>query len=126
MLLLKFSSPRIYDGFCFRQRSAQTSFKSKRFSLVRKGTAIYQRFSSVKGIFEGLYIAAPDTYLGIMKSPGTGSMIISMYYPIFEDQTCIGYVGACVYASRLMDALLNLNIKGFLWSGIMRQKFMVQ
>ena len=52
------------------------------------------------------------TNLGIMKSPGTGSMILSMYYPIFEGQRCIGYVGAGVYASRLMDSLLNLEIKG--------------
>lgn len=50
------------------------------------------------------------TNLGTMKSPGTGSMIISMYYPLFEGQRCIGYVGAGVYASRLMDALLDLDI----------------
>lgn len=116
-------------------------------ALLEKAQQYTKDFASVKGIFEGLYIATPDTYvlthtsdeavgittregklletfqdtilskqqltnLGIMKSPGTGSMIISMYYPIFEDQTCIGYVGAGVYASRLMDALLNLNIKG--------------
>ncbi len=47
-----------------------------------------------------------------MKSPGTGSMIISMYYPLFEGENCIGYVGAGVYASRLMDSLLNLDIEG--------------
>ena len=52
------------------------------------------------------------TDLGIMKSPGTGSMILSMYYPIFEGRRCIGYVGAGVYASHLMDSLLNLDIKG--------------
>lgn len=104
-------------------------------------------FAAVKGIFEGLYIATPDTHvlthtspdavgittrsgdslqtfrdtilareeltnLGIMKSPGTGSMILSMYYPIFKDQQCIGYVGAGVYASHLMDVLLGLEIKG--------------
>ena len=58
-------------------------------------------------------LAGPElTNLGIMKSPGTGSMIISMYYPLFEGKNCIGYVGAGVYASRLMDALLNLDIKG--------------
>ena len=39
-------------------------------------------------------------------------MILSMYYPIFEGQRCIGFVGAGVYASHLMDVLLNLNIKG--------------
>lgn len=47
-----------------------------------------------------------------MESPGTGSMIISMYYPLFDNDNCIGYVGAGVYASRLMDALLNLDIEG--------------
>jgi methyl-accepting chemotaxis protein len=52
------------------------------------------------------------TNLGIMKSPGTGSMILSMYYPVFEGEKCIGYVGAGVYASHLMDSLLNLDIKG--------------
>lgn len=79
-------------------------------------------FAAVKGIFEGLYIATPETYVlthtsqqaigittrsgeslelfrntilaqeqltnsGIMKSPGTGSVILSMYYPIFEEGT---------------------------------------
>ncbi len=115
-----------------------------RLSRAQKYT---EDFAAVKGVFEGLYIATPDTYvlthisqgaigittrsgdslkifqdtilsrqeltnLGIMKSPGTGSMILSMYYPIFEDQRCIGYVGAGVYASRLMDSLLDLDIKG--------------
>ncbi len=104
-------------------------------------------FAAVKGIFEGLYIGTPDTYvlthtsqgaigittrsgesleefrktilaepkltnLGIMKSPGTGSMILSMYYPLFDGPECIGYVGAGVYASRLTDVLLDLGIKG--------------
>ncbi len=115
--------------------------------LLARAQQYTQNFANLKGIFEGLYIATPETYVlthtsqgaigittrsgdslksfqdtilatreltnsGIMKSPGTGSMIISMYSPIFEDQRCIGYVGAGVYASRLMDALLNLAIKG--------------
>lgn len=115
--------------------------------LLKKGQQYTEDFAAVKGIFEGLYIGTPSTYilthtsreaigittregeslkmfqdtilanpeltnLGIMKSPGTGSMIISMYYPIFEGQDCIGYVGAGVYASRLMDALLDLDIEG--------------
>ena len=115
--------------------------------LLRRAQQYTEDFAAVKGIFEGLYIATPETYvlthtsqgaigittregdslrtfqdtilsqrtltnLGIMKSPGTGSMILSMYYPIFDGQTCIGYVGAGVYASHLMDSLLNLSIKG--------------
>ncbi len=39
-------------------------------------------------------------------------MILSMYYPLFNGQECIGYVGVGVYASRLMDVLLGLNIEG--------------
>ncbi len=116
-------------------------------ALLARAQKYTEEFAAVKGVFEGLYIATPDTHvlthtsqgavgmttrsgeslktfqdtilaqreltnLGIMKSPGTGSMILSMYYPIFEGQRCIGYVGAGVYASHLMDALLHLDIKG--------------
>lgn len=115
--------------------------------LLEQGQKYTEDFASVKGIFEGLYIATPDTRvlthtsqnaigittrsgdslaefqdtilsqqeltnLGIMKSPGTGSMILSMYRPIFQGEQCIGYVGAGVYASQLMDVLLGLDIKG--------------
>ncbi len=115
--------------------------------LLRTAQQYTEDFAAVKGIFEGLYISTPSTYvlthtspdaigittrsgesldvfrdtilasptltnLGIMKSPGTGSMILSMYYPLFDGQECIGYVGAGVYASRLMDVLLGLNIQG--------------
>ncbi len=115
--------------------------------LVKEAQTYTEDFASVKGVFEGLYIATPETHvlthtsagaigmttrsgdslkefqntilaqqqltnLGIMKSPGTGSMILSMYYPVFDGEQCIGYVGAGVFASHLMDALLNLDIKG--------------
>ena len=87
--------------------------------LLERAQKYTEDFAAVKGIFEGLYVATPETYvlthtsreavgittrtgdslnsfretildkeqltnLGIMKSPGTGSMILSMYYPIFE------------------------------------------
>lgn len=115
--------------------------------LLEQAQKYTEDFAAVKGVFEGLYIATPETHvlthtskgaigmttrsgdslksfqdtilsqreltnLGIMESPGTGSMILSMYYPIFDGQQCIGYVGAGVYASHLMDSLLNLDIKG--------------
>lgn len=38
-------------------------------------------------------------------------MILSMYYPIFEGDTCIGYVGAGVYASRLMDEISAASVE---------------
>lgn len=121
-------------------------------ALLAEAQQYTEDFASVKGVFEGMYIATPNTHVlthtsqnaigittrtgesletfqktilsrseltnsGIMKSPGTGSMILSMYYPIFEGQKCIGYVGAGVYANHLMDALLNLNIEGLPDSG---------
>lgn len=36
-------------------------------------------------------------------------MIISMYYPLFEGQNRIGYVGADVYASRLGNLELSVD-----------------
>ena len=116
-------------------------------ALLQEAQRYTEDFAAIKGIFEGLYIATPDTYvlthtsqgaigittrsgdsleefqntilaepeltnLGIMKSPGTGSMILSMYYPIFDGRTCIGFVGAGVYASHLTDELLGLNMEG--------------
>ncbi len=115
--------------------------------LLRQAQQYTEDFAAVKGIFEGLYIATPETHvlthtsqdaigmvtrqgdslaqfqstilaepkltnLGIMKSPGTGAMILSMYYPIFEKQECIGYVGAGVFADNLTDSLLELDIHG--------------
>ncbi len=116
-------------------------------TLLQQAQKYTEDFASIKGVFEGLYIATLETHvlthisqdaigmttrsgeslktfqdtilsrheltnLGVMKSPGTGSMILSMYYPIFEGEQCIGYVGAGVYASHLIDSLLNLDIKG--------------
>lgn len=116
-------------------------------ALLARAQTYTEEFAQVKGIFEGLYIATPQTYvlthtsqnaigittragdaltsfqqtilssnrltnLGIMVSPGTGNMVISMYYPLFEDNRCIGYVGAGVFADRLMDALIELQMEG--------------
>ncbi|MEE1077463.1 MAG: methyl-accepting chemotaxis protein [Agathobacter sp.] len=104
-------------------------------------------FANVKGVFEGLYIATPETLVlthttesvvgittrkdeglkqlqeeilskqqlsntGILKSPTTGNMCISMYYPIYDGNRCIGFVGAAVLANELMDSLLSLEVQG--------------
>ncbi len=47
---------------------------------------------------------------GVMISPGTGNMVISMYYPVFEGENCIGYVGCAVYADQIMQVLGELTI----------------
>lgn len=53
------------------------------------------------------------TNYGIMKSRGAGGeMCISMYYPVFENNKCIGYVGGAVYAKNLMDSLESIKVEG--------------
>ena len=47
---------------------------------------------------------------GVMISPGTGNMVISMYYPVFDGDSCIGYVGCAVYADQVMQVLGELTI----------------
>lgn len=59
-----------------------------------------------------IFIKDKLTNLGIMKSPSSGNMVISMYYPVFDNDKCIGYVGAAVLASNLMESLEALEIKG--------------
>lgn len=114
--------------------------------LLRRVQKYTEDFAATKGIFEGLYVATPETHirthnvkevvgkitrpgdmlepfqktilsqskltnLGIMESPGTGAMILSMYYPIFENKKCIGYIGGAVFANALMDSILDLEIQ---------------
>jgi len=52
------------------------------------------------------------TNSGIIQSPSSGEMVMSMYYPIYDGDECLGFVGAAVYASHLMDSLTSLDIKG--------------
>lgn len=115
--------------------------------LTRRAQEYTVEFATVKGVFEGLYIATPESLVlthtaesaigittrkgdglkqlkedilsknelsntGILKSPSTGNMCISMYYPVYEGNQCIGYVGAAVFASELMDSLLSLEVQG--------------
>ena len=141
------SAEEYMSAFALGQEVRQLLLSPDDPQLLGRVQTYTENFAAVKGVFEGLYIATPNTHvlthtspsavgmttrsgdslrtfqdtilarreltnLGIMKSPGTGSMILSMYYPIFEGQRCIGYVGAGVYAANLMDVLLGLDIKG--------------
>ena len=141
------SAEEYMSAFALGQEVRQLLLNPDDPQLLGRVQTYTENFAAVKGVFEGLYIATPNTHvlthtspsavgmttrsgdslrsfqdtilarreltnLGIMKSPGTGSMILSMYYPVFEGQRCIGYVGAGVYAANLMDVLLGLDIKG--------------
>lgn len=115
--------------------------------IIERAQQYTKDFAAVKGVFEGLYIATPETLVlthtteaavgivtrqgeglkqlqetalstekltnvGILKSPSTGNMCISMYYPLFEGDKCIGYVGSAVFASKLMENLISLDVEG--------------
>ncbi len=50
---------------------------------------------------------APDKMYntGIMASPASGELIISMYTPVYDGDTVVGYVGGAVLASGLKELL---------------------
>ena len=53
--------------------------------------------------------------LGVLLGPGQQRRVLGgeeQLANLVDGRQCIGYVGAGVYASHLMDALLNLNIRG--------------
>lgn len=72
---------------------------------------IYTRKGESLETFKKTILATKElTNLGIMKSPGSGNMVISMYYPVYDGNECIGFVGSAVYASKLMESLTALPV----------------
>ena len=55
---------------------------------------------------EGVYNA------GIIVSPGTGQLCLSMYCPVLQDGAMIGYVGAGVFHTELEDLLTSYTLEG--------------
>ena len=75
--------------------------------VMREGDSLKQLQDAMLSA-DGVYNA------GIITSPASGQLIISMYYPIMEGNTPIGYVGAAAYmqnaAAKYADvSSLNLD-----------------
>ena len=49
---------------------------------------------------------------GIIVSPGTGQLCLSMYCPVLQDGKMIGYVGAGVFHSDLENLLTSFQLQG--------------
>ena len=49
---------------------------------------------------------------GIIVSPGTGQLCLSMYAPVLKDGEMIGYVGAGVFHSDLEELLTSFKLQG--------------
>ena len=65
-----------------------------------------QLMNAMKADLNGVYNA------GIIVSPGTGQLCLSMYCPVLEDGAMIGYVGAGVFHTDLEDQLKSLPLNG--------------
>ena len=72
---------------------------------LREGDALKQLQDQVFG--------SKDVWnTGVMASPSTGKQVVSMYYPIFDGDKPIGYVGAAIYAEELKNTLDQLQEDG--------------
>ena len=49
---------------------------------------------------------------GVMASPSTGKQVVSMYYPIYDGDKPLGYVGGAIYADELKNTLDELQEDG--------------
>ncbi len=67
---------------------------------------VQQLMDSMKANPDGVYNA------GIIVSPGTGKLCLSMYYPLYKDGEMIGYVGAGVFHYDLENLLTSFKLEG--------------
>ena len=67
---------------------------------------VKQLMDSMNADLNGVYNA------GIIVSPGTGQLCLSMYCPVLKDDKMIGYVGAGVFHTDLEELLYGLELTG--------------
>ncbi len=72
---------------------------------LREGDALKQLQDQVFGS-KGIWNT------GVMASPSTGKQVVSMYYPIFDGDKPLGYVGSAIYADELKNTLDELQEDG--------------
>ena len=64
---------------------------------------------SLKGLQDSM-LAADGVYnVGIIQSPASGQLIISMYYPVMDGDTPIGYVGAGAYIQNVAKKYSDIS-----------------
>ncbi len=76
--------------------------------VLREGDRLTELRDGMLNAENGIY------NLGIIVSPGTGKLCLSMYVPVFDTdgKTPIGYVGAGVFNTQLDKILKNNSIAG--------------
>ena len=71
---------------------------------------------SLKALQDGMLASAKEGKVfntGIMASPASGQLIISMYTPVFEGDDVIGYVGGATLAAGMKTLLDSAAVSGF-------------
>lgn len=75
--------------------------------IMREGEALKSLQDNILGAENGVYNT------GIMQSPASGALIISMYAPIFHNDEPIGFVGGAIQTSGLKEQFNAADTYGF-------------
>lgn len=83
-------------------------------SMVKASIGVTLREGEkLKSLQEAVFASEAVYNTGVMTSPSTGKLVISMYYPIFDDaKKPLGYVGGAIYAQQLNSILDSLKLDG--------------
>lgn len=74
--------------------------------VLRKGDSLRQLHENLTAAKGGVFNT------GILKSPSSGQLIISMYVPIFDGDTPLGFVGGAVQTEGLSQLLNSVSTHG--------------
>lgn len=72
---------------------------------LREGDALQQ-------LRDMVFVSDEIYNVGIMQSPSTGQQVVSLYYPVYDGEQPLGYVGGAIYAESLKNTLNNLSNDG--------------
>lgn len=64
---------------------------------------------SLKALRDSVFKEKAVWNTGIIVSPSTGKQVVSMYYPIYDGDKPLGYVGSAIYSEDLKTTLDNLS-----------------
>ncbi len=83
-------------------------------SMVKNPIGVTLREGDNLKILQDAVFASDAIYnTGVITSPSTGKLVISMYYPIYNDEKKpLGYVGGAIYAEQLNLILNSLKLDG--------------
>ena len=82
------------------------SNKSAVGMVLREGDSLKQLHENLKAAKGGVFNT------GILKSPASGQLIISMYVPIYDGDTPLGFIGGAIQTDGLSQLLNSVSTHG--------------